>query len=177
MASLYLPIRALNRSQAVRIGRQRITATTTAYIDINDAKTRKELAYHSSIGAIYVVGPASASNSNSRVVSGGVVTAGTGLRVLVSTGEIKNSSTGAYVVGAADPGSGGLALTTADGTNPRIDLVVWDGTSGALSKVDGVAAAVPVAPAVPAGKVPLATVAVATSATAPGTITDIRPRA
>jgi hypothetical protein len=60
--ALYLPIRALNRSQNVRIGGQKITSTATAWVDLSDAKTKKEFGHHSAIGAVYPVGPLSASN-------------------------------------------------------------------------------------------------------------------
>jgi len=59
----YLPIRAFNRSQNVRIGGQKISATTTSYVDVSDAATRKELGYHSAIGAVYVIGDLTANNS------------------------------------------------------------------------------------------------------------------
>ena len=51
----YLPIRAFNRSQNVRIGGQKISATTTSYVDVSVADVRKELGYHSAVGAVYVV--------------------------------------------------------------------------------------------------------------------------
>lgn len=60
--ALYLPIRALNRSQNVRIGGQKITATATSWVDLSDAKTKKEFTYHSTFGAVYPVGPLSAQN-------------------------------------------------------------------------------------------------------------------
>jgi hypothetical protein len=174
MAS-YLPIRGSNRSSAIRIDGQTITSTSTAYVDISKASVRKELANHLSVGQIYTVGPISANNLDTDVTSGGVVTAGAGLTVNVSAGELKVSSTGAYVTGAA---ATNFALTAANGSQDRTDLIHWDNTTGAVGKTDGTLAAAgsSVAPATPAGKTPLASVLVAATVTVPGTITDKRPR-
>jgi hypothetical protein len=171
--AIYLPIQALNRSAALRIDGQKILPTAISYVDVSKASVRKELAYHSSIGQVYVTGPLTGNNSNTVVVTGGAVTAGAGLSVNVSAGEIRDRSTGLYVAGLAATNS---AIGANASGNPRIDLVVWDNTSGAVSVVAGTAAVAPVAPATPAGKTLLATVAVANGAGAPGTITDLRPR-
>lgn len=171
--ALYLPVRAFNRSQAVRIGKQKILPTKTSYIDISDPVVRKELGYHSAIGAVFAVGPVSASNADAVVVSGGVVSAGSGLSVNVSAGELRNRQTAIHVAGASATNT---ALTAAHASLNRVDLIHWDATTGAVGKTDGTPAASASAPATPAGKVPLATVAVAATATSPGTITDVRPR-
>jgi hypothetical protein len=59
----WLPVRAFNRSQAIRIGKQKITSVDSSgnlaghiYIDLEDKTSRKELAYHTSIGGVYVSG-------------------------------------------------------------------------------------------------------------------------
>lgn len=54
---------------------------------------------------------------------------------------------------------------TAPVTNPRIDRVVIDAATGAVSVVTGAENASPVAPAIPSGKLPVARVALATSTT------------
>lgn len=184
--AVYLPIRALSRSQGVRIGNQRITTDTTAYVDISDGKTRRELQNHSALGSVIVVGPLSSSNSDVVVDSGYVVSEGTtntNLTVGVTAGELRNRATGVSVAyaGSADSGA---TLAAADGTNPRVDLVVADNTSGAVSKVDGTATAganltnKTGAPAVPAGKTKLAYTLLAAGATAitNANIQDARPR-
>lgn len=173
--ALYLPIRAYNRSQNVRIARTKISPTATTYIDISDVATRKEFTYHSAIGAVYAVGAVTASDSDQVVWTGGVVSNGSGLTVNVTAGEIRTRSTGVFVTGVAGTN---FALTVADGTQDRTDLIWWDGTSGAVGKTNGTlaAAGLSVAPATPAGKVPLATVLVAATVTSPGTKTDVRPR-
>jgi hypothetical protein len=55
---------------------------------------------------------------------------------------------------------------TAPSVNPRIDRVVWDATTGAVSVVTGSEAAVPVAPDIPEGKLPCCQVALETTTTA-----------
>ena len=71
-------------------------------------------------------------------VEAGALFAGTGLT------EVAAQSTGAI---------------TAPTVDPRIDRVVIDALSGAVSVVTGTEAAAPVAPAIPAGKVPICQVA------------------
>lgn len=59
----FLPIRAANRSQGIRIGKKHITTDATTYIDLGDFKAYppvlKELQSHLAIGAVIVVGPLS----------------------------------------------------------------------------------------------------------------------
>ncbi len=57
------------------------------------------------------------------------------------------------------------AVITAPSVNPRIDRVVIDRGTGAVSVVTGTEAASPTPPAVPAGKVPVAQVALTTGST------------
>ena len=106
------------------------------------------------------------------VWTGGIVTAGAALTVDVSALEIQRAD-GTF---KASPLVDELALATADGSNPRLDLVQVHTTTGTVTKKNGVAAASPVAPTVDAGNIALATVLVPATATAPTTITDVRPR-
>lgn len=177
--AVYLPVRAISRSQGIRVGGQTLSTTTTAYVDISDGKTRKELQNHQALGAVVVVGSLTASNSDGVVSTGAIVDQGssaTDLILGVSAGEVRNRSTGVHAAVAATATA--VTIAAADTTNPRWDLVVADTTSGVVSKVDGVAAASPALPATPAGKVALAKVVVAANATglANAVITDIRPR-
>jgi hypothetical protein len=66
---------------------------------------------------------------------------------------------------------------TAPSVNPRIDRVVVDATSGAISVIGGAEAASPSAPAITSGKIPLAQILLATSDTSiiKTQITDERP--
>lgn len=77
----------------------------------------------------------------SRVLSGGVTYSGTGLGMNVSN--IVAIIDGQYVTGSATD----ITLSTADGSNDRIDAIVIN-SSGTISKIDGTAAAVPVGPTI-----------------------------
>jgi hypothetical protein len=59
----YLPIRAVSRSQQVRIGTQEITRDSTFYVDISDGKIRRDLERYQALGSIIVVGGLRADNS------------------------------------------------------------------------------------------------------------------
>ena len=175
--ALYLPIRAISRSQKVRIGTQTAVPTATIYVDIDDIPTRRDLHHHMAIGAVIVVGAASASNSATVVREGAVVTAnGTPDQAVdVSAGELYNRSTGAYtsVALVAD-----LAATAAHATLTRIDIVQVNTTTGVATYKAGTASATPVAATADAGNIVLARIArAATDNTiATADITDVRPR-
>lgn len=107
------------------------------------------------------------------VWSGLVVTKNTGaLTVDVTTGEIVKSDDTFISIGATSA----LALAAAPSSNPRVDLIQANYSTGAVSKKDGTPAASPVAPSADANCIALATVPVSVGATEPGTPTDVRPR-
>lgn len=172
----YLPIRAFNRSANVRINKVKVTPTATAYVDISDPVQRKEFAYHSSIGQVYVVGGISATNSDF-IVTSGVSTdqgsSGSDLVVTTYAGVVKNRQDGSTVAVAQTDST----IATADVTNPRIDIIQVKTADGTVSKVTGTAAASPVAPAASAGNIAVAQVSVPANDTAITTnqITDVRP--
>jgi hypothetical protein len=83
----------------------------------------------------------------------------TALKVVVDAGALFVS--GALVANAAQT----VTLATAHATLPRIDRVVIDMLTGVASKVDGTAAGSPAAPAIPAGKLPVAQVLVEATGT------------
>lgn len=162
-------VRGLNRSSNVRVGKGKLSPTKTTVLDLDDGTTRRDLAHHSAIGQYVVVG-----GTDVAVVSGVVASAGTGLSFSVSAGSLlRNDGSTITVAGVSNS-----ALTAADSSHPRVDLIVVDKASGAASKVDGTAAVAPVAPATPSGKLAIAEVLVATSATtsAGTTYTDVAPR-
>jgi len=171
----FLPVRALNRSQQVRINKQRVTTTKTTYVDLSNPTAKREFQHHSAIGAIFPVGPITATSSEFVVVQGANTDqgeSGTDMIVRTYAGVIKNRETGAVVnVAQAD-----TTLSTADATNPRNDLIVVDETSGAVSKVTGTPAASPAVPSAPEGKLAVAVVNVPANDTAITTnqISDLR---
>jgi hypothetical protein len=69
------------------------------------------------------------------------------------------------------------ATIIAPTTDPRLDLVVVDQASGMVSVVTGTEAPMPILPALPGGKIPVASIALATStiAISNSLITDLRP--
>lgn len=103
------------------------------------------------------------------VVSGCAVTSGADMTPAVASGVVISNGVWFAVTGAD------VTITTADSTNPRIDLIVVD-SSGALAVRAGTAASAPKPPARTANDVVLASVYVPASDTAIGTsqITDRR---
>lgn len=100
-----------------------------------------------------------AAMGGSGVVSGGLVTAHGGTLGVDVTAVVVIINGVQHSVGAAT----NLTLSAADSTNPRIDIVVTDGST--ISVTVGVASAAPCWPNVPAGKVALSMVYVTAAAT------------
>ena len=124
----YLPVRAFNRSQNVRIGKQLVRTRTNTYVDLNDPVSVKELAYHSAIGAVYTTGSITSVQSDLQVNTG-LKTAISGTTTgtyTVAAGEIRNADNQTlYTV------SGSTATTSgapAASTKVRNDLVYVDMT-------------------------------------------------
>jgi hypothetical protein len=126
----YLPVRAFNRSQNVRIGKQVVRSNSNVYVDLNDPVSAKELAYHSSIGAIYHTGALTSASGDLQVNTGLKAIAGTysssTLKISVGVGEIRNADNQTLypIAVAADATS---ALAVAGTTNKlRNDLLYVD---------------------------------------------------
>ncbi len=83
----------------------------------------------------------------------------------VAAGNLHNVDSETFTVVAAQL----TATIAAPSTNPRNDIVHIDETTGAVGVATGTEAASPTDPAVPAGKIPLARIALTTSTT---TVTD-----
>lgn len=186
--ALYLPVRPISRSQALRVGQPPSAVylksqTTTYYVDISNGTVRRDLMHHLAIGAVVVVGALSANNVDVDVASGAVVVAGTAansVRVadpLTTTktsgtaGELRVASTGVYVT---IPVTDSIAITANALGFTRTDLVVVDNATGVGTIVVGTTLGV--APATPAGKTGIATFTVANGTSTLGPITDVRPR-
>ncbi len=92
------------------------------------------------------------------------------MTVAIAAGAILSGSTRTEVAAQS------TATITAPATHPRIDLVVVDKTTGAVSVVAGAEGASPSEPALPAGKLPVALVALSVGMTAitNSNITDVR---
>lgn len=176
MAS-FLPIRAISRSQQVRIGDQKITRDKTFYVDIDNGQVRRDLERHAAFGAFIIVGPLTTSNADITVETGVNTDEGAAnndLVVRTYAGELRNRATGAYVSVAQTD----TTMSAADATNPRIDIIQVHNTTGVVTKKNGTAAASPVAPSPDASNTVIARVTIPANDTAITTnqITDVRPR-
>lgn len=176
----FLPVRAISRSQKVRIGRgnnAEVLVDTTTYVDLADGQSKKDLQHHQAIGAVIVVGSLSASNANV-IVTNGVTTdegaSNADMIVRTYAGDLLVRDTGARVSVAQTD----TTLSAADATNPRIDIIQVNYTTGAVTKKNGTAAASPTAPTADAGNIAVAQISVPANDTAITTnqVTDVRPR-
>jgi hypothetical protein len=192
----YLPVVALNRSSKIRIDNQLVASfaqiyssitqyppndqTGPTYVDLGAEveggdPVWKEVAYHSSIGQLLVVGPLTSTNAPVVVSSGLVATAdGSDLVITVSSGVLKTRSTGVTTVSVG----GSTTLAAASSSHPRIDTIAVNETTGAITNVEGTPAVSPVAPAALTGTLAIDHVLVGTSVTdvTQANVTDVAPR-
>lgn len=173
----FLPVRAISRSQRVRIGGQTLKTGTTSYVDFgsqtetNGIKAGstlpfspfKELQNHLAIGAVIAVGGLTATNNVwVQAIAGGVTTATKAAEPEVETtaGELHNRETGAYFTFLALAGA--KKKFTGVAGKSRIDIISVKEKGGeAAVYTEGVEAATgsEVAPATPANSVLIAEVA------------------
>jgi hypothetical protein len=165
MAEL-IKVRSLTR-RGIRIGNSLVGNTQTVIVDLDDPIVRRDLQHHSAIGALVVFGETLAA------VTGAQVTPGTTTTVSSAAGSLLRRD-GTVTFAAAN----NQAVTAADVTNPRIDLLSRNAVTGAVTITAGTAAATPVAPVAPVGQVAIATILVPANAasSAAYTITDVAPR-
>jgi|ERR1700677_1670377 len=185
----YLPVRAISRSQRVRIAQQTLKTGTTSYVDLgsqtetNGIKAGsplpfspfKELQNHLAIGAVIVVGGLTGTNSNEVIESGVITTAGVET-VTVTSGILHNRNTGANVTVA---GVTAEATAAAPGAGKyRIDLVEVNEETGAVKQVEGAATTeekTAKVPATTAKYLAVATLLFKTTGKTP-TVTEVAPR-
>ncbi len=141
----FLPVRAISRSQDVRIGGQTVHTDTTTYVDLG-ANTapytpRKELRSHQAIGAVIVVGPITATNTDFAFQHGGVVTASEAAEytLTVTAGELVQRSVGEAFLATEAYEKAKQGKVAAAGKE-RIDLVEVDLSDGTIDFVEGEAA-------------------------------------
>lgn len=154
----YLPVRALTRSQKVRINNQHVKTYITSYVDLEDPKRRKELNDHMTVGAVVVVG-AVTNTLPATVTSGLGVTAVspyTSKSVKQAEGYIRTESTSAIVTVASNT----FAIEAA-AANPRIDIVEVKNDGSEVKVKKGTEGSSPTAPTVDSGFTVLAEVSVA----------------
>ena len=151
----FLPIRAVSRSQAVRIGKQTVKTGTTTYVDVGSQTETggikagstlpyspfKELQNHLAIGAVIVVGELTFTASDWAVKNGVVTTAtpatGKEATIAVTVGVLRQRSTGAETL--VETFSAAEKSTIAG--KERIDIITADESAeGAAKFKEGVAA-------------------------------------
>lgn len=179
------PYRAFNRSQRVRISGKTLSPTVTSWINIDSSRSQRGLAAHSSIGAVRSVGAPFYHGDDGVIERGALVTTrATTLVVDVSAGSLV-SAAGTRVAVPAATGT----VTTADATNPRIDTIVLNTSTGAVVVVAGTATAGAHlsepsktgfragAAAIPASRIAIAHVLVPANATTllQANVLDVRP--
>lgn len=145
----FLPIRAISRSQAVRIGKQTVKTGTTTYVDLaSQVETGgikagsplpfspfKELQNHLAIGAIITVGGLTFTNSD-WAVDRGIVTVGAEetsgeFSVTTIAGAIRQRSTGKELEETELKATKKLSATAG---NERIDIVTVSTNAGGAAK-------------------------------------------
>lgn len=167
----YLPVRAFNRSQNVRINKKKITATITTFVNLENAAQRKEFSYHSAIGSVYPVGHIR--SELVAVVSGLVpsATSPTSKKIKYTAGVVKDTEGNTHTVAAGETAEFGAAAT-----NPRIDVVEVKNDGSEVKIKKGTEAASPVAPTTDSGYTAIAQVSLAKEFTEvkAENVTDVR---
>lgn len=185
-------VRKLNRSQKFDIGGKTIAPATGAagtgagasmLVNLDNPRVARDVARHTTLGALITGTTVPFFQNDDGVVTGGgtVATRATGLVCDVAGGTFTRASGATGTITA-----GTVTVGTADVTNPRVDTVVVDTTSGAVSLIAGTATTVQAGgtaiqlagrAAVPANRIVLAYIVVPAAATnlAQTAVVDARP--
>lgn len=135
--STIVTLRNFNRSQGVRIGGKKLRSNADTFVNVDSPRVQRDLGRHSAIGAFLHTGTAFFQLDDGYVTNGGVVSnRATGLVLDVSPVSFITAA-GATVSAAA----GTATVGAADATNPRVDTIVVNTSSGAYSVIAGTAAA------------------------------------
>jgi hypothetical protein len=135
--SQLLPVRGFNRSQRVGIGGKDLRPDRSVYVNIDNKRVIRDLARHSTLGAIFPVGATIFQDDKGVVEVGGTVaTRATTLVVDVSaaSGQKTDGTNWSAAAGTATVGA-------ADATNPRVDTIAVNVNTGAFSVIAGTATA------------------------------------
>jgi hypothetical protein len=162
---------ALNAPNAIMVG-----GKTSVTVDLDDPKTRNDIADHHAIGQIIVTASAQAQRAvggTPVVVRSGVVASAPqgGLAIPVSGGTLLRNDGTTQAVAATTVTAG-----AAPGTGLRVDLIQVATATGAVTLKAGTAAVTGAgAPAPDAGNIGVANVYVPAGATTPQLVDDVRP--
>jgi hypothetical protein len=136
--STLLGLRALNRSKRINIDGKPLTTDKTALVNVENPRVFRDLARSSTLGGAYIqVLAPFFQNDDGRVDQGGkVATRATTLVLDIGSVNFTRAS------GAKGSNPAATAtLAAADVTNPRIDTVAINTTSGAIVVIAGTATA------------------------------------
>jgi hypothetical protein len=142
--STFVGIRTLNRTQKFDIGGRLISPATgvagsgagvTAFVNLDNARVRRDIARHTTLGALITGAGVPFSLSDDGVITqgGAVAVRATGLVLDVSAVNFTNAA------GTAGAGAAGTATVgAADATNPRIDTIAVNTSNGAFVVIAGI---------------------------------------
>lgn len=134
--AIIVPVRNYQRSVKVRIAGRSLGPTAGTFVNLDSARVQRDISRHASIGGIHDAG------SHIEIISDGYRDSG-GTVAPRATGLVLDVAPVAWVNAAKVAGSQGTAGTAtvgaADATNPRVDIVCVNTTTGAFSVVAGVA--------------------------------------
>lgn len=137
--SIIVGYRNLHRSQDVQLGDKSVSKTRTGvtWVNVDNPRVYRDLGRHSSLGNIIPVSGPHYQGDDGIVRAGGKVTArASGLVLDVTATQITNAA-GTDSTAAA----GTATIGAADATNPRIDTVALNTSTGAIVVVAGTATA------------------------------------
>ena len=137
--STLVGFRNFNRSRDIQYGDKTLAKTTggVTYVNVDNPRVHRDIGRHAAIGGVYqVAGPHWQADDGVIRAGGKATVRATGLVVDVSAVEL-TSAAGTNVSGAA----GTATIGTADGTNPRIDTIAVNTSTGAFVVVAGTATA------------------------------------
>jgi hypothetical protein len=156
-----------------------VSGTNIVIVDLDDPKTRADIAHHAAIGQLQVVDAVARAAlgvaANAVVVDQGITVLPNpgSLQLTVTPGTFRWNSAGTWTT--VQFAGATLTLGAANATNPRIDYVQVT-NAGVASIIAGTAAAVPVAAAAPtAPTFKVAEVYLPANATQPLSVLDTRP--
>lgn len=126
--STMLGFRPLHRSAKVGLGLKDAVPGKVTYINLDNARTYRDLARHATLGQVIELGPARFQLDSAQVVQGGSVAPRTGSLVLDVTAAnvsyLRDEFVGvAYTKGGTGASAAGIATVTPDATNPLLAAI------------------------------------------------------
>lgn len=170
----FIKVRGLSRKgNGVRVNKKMVDNTRTRVFDLDDAVTRRDIARHTTLGQLIVVGD----TDYALAATGAVVSAGTTTTVSVSLGSLKVANAGGTTSTVVIAAVANTAVAANASGVDRTDIIQVNTTTGAATVKTGNAATLPTM-APDAGNITIATVKVPSplGSSASYIITDVAPR-